>query len=363
MAEGKNMSAVHKDAAAGTLVRTAIDAPPADPVQDAYSTSKQVLGTKMLQAQINKIDADAATADVEKMKAENEREKLKAERQPQGPSQSDTVLAFLMARMEQTEASLAQARAQADAERQARLEQTLLTLKEEREELRATIAQQTPNNPMMAAVDTLEQAKKLVETVTPQVPQVDPTPSSAHVAAIQFEIEKFRILAEQAAERERRQDAKESREWQLKYDLELKKLEREEARADSQAQSMDRFMTQQLPQILPLVKDFMGVVVTGMGQAAPAAAGMQVQIKEAPAGAKALECNNCGSTIHYREGAEKVLCQVCGAVYTENGQEAPRAPAPNGHANGGNAFAAVPSRSPYSDLGIPELDDLGNATS
>jgi len=155
--------------------------------------------------------------------------------------------------------------------------------------------------------DQVQEAKELVSLLTPAEPVL---PAGAEDRALtafmlrsKLEEKQLDLKAQQMGwEREDRL-AIAHEELELKKQIAEEELRQKQSHYDQQ----DRFLTDTVPKILPLIEKIATTISSKSGNAAPQASPM-VLPSPLPEGVEAASCQVCGSVIYYRKGMTRVIC-------------------------------------------------------
>lgn len=306
MPTGLNSADLRARATVPTLRRNGSPAN-ADPLAEASRVTKEMVANRMMIHAVNaenaesvKAEAEAARAETEKLAAQIELHRLQetARGDGQGPDQWQT---FILEELKQTRQGLEEARGQVAQMQVSALMERLTMLEGELGRIRER-PQEAPRDTTALVTAAIQEARGLMEIVTPQGPATLPPADGAMVEAWKYraQLDHERWQVQHQADHEAR--------------MEKIKQDGETARADikarqDQAAITNRFFSETAPQLIPILKQ----VATGLlPHGAQAAASPQA----AAPGVIVGTCQNCGQPIYYRETWTGVICASCGEEHT-----------------------------------------------
>lgn len=298
------------------------DLPPAvDPVRGALETRREMLASRILEADVKEAETKAIDAGTAFLRARIEKEKV--ERELKGGDE-DQFRQWMMGQLEATQQRLAQAEQARQDEKAQALNERLVLLQNELAALRQA-SQQPAERPGALIREYLTEAKDVMALVAP--PPGPPPILTPDQATLEVWREKNRLEHEARQWAREDQRAIEERRLAQEGDLALRKLTIEEHHYGQ----VDRFINDSGPRIIAtltqMAERWLGGANGAGGAPAPVVAGAaQPQAPAVPAGAQAMPCQGCGATLLYREGWPGVICPSCGTEHVWK-DEAPEAPA------------------------------------
>lgn len=297
-----------------------------DPIDEAIDVGKRIAAQKMIQQSVSTVETDTMRAENEKLKAEIENQQLREAKQGQSGGGANQWQEYLMSQLTALQTQVAEAQ-KANAEAQmAVLNERSAMLRSEIDRLRGEKPE--ASNPFATAREAIEQARALVEVITPATTPPPPTAGNA-------ELEAWRIRAQndhelRMAELEFRKEEK-----QRELALNQQRLDRELALQEKSNDLRDRFFTDTMPKLMNGIKDILGnfaskgapVSEAGVAEVTPIRPDVVIPAAAPLApGIESINCQACGAEIRYRKEWKRVTCNQCCAEYGDV-PEAPATPA------------------------------------
>lgn len=314
---GKTVADIRQELSIGTLRKNpALGAE--DKIQEAMAFRREMAAMKIMDQSVSEMDTGAIQAENNRLKAEIEQKELK--RQTEGDKQKDSEWqGYLIQRMETLEKALAeQQQAMTEAQMNALREQ-LNMLAGELQRVQAQPNQ--PASPVAVLKQQIEEYKSLMEIVQPA--SAPPTRTDPSLAAW-----KLRAEFDQERWKQEREDRHTERIEEMRLQQSL--TERELALKEEHYNRMDRFMTDTAPKVLDTLRSVVQqFTAKNGGEVAPPPTVAAQVVPVLPADTQSLICSKCGTTVYYREGWPGVICNGCGTMYTEKGEDTSPRPSPD----------------------------------
>lgn len=330
MAETSKSAADFRAEAAVQGLRRNGTAPVIDPMDEAMSAARKRMAVSAMTQVASSGDADALRAENSRLEMQIERHQLEEKLKEIKPDQGGQWRDYLTETVSELRGQIGQMQ-----ERQAEAERAVLMDRMQMLEAELTrqreLSAAPPENPMSKVREHLEEARALVEYITPPSKEVAPPPgeSSAHLELRAWE---KRVEIDQERWRAEREDRHRERMAEIQADQNIRQqaLDLEREKVDR----LERGMTTTLPRLLDLGEKFLQRFALGGDAAAtapdvaPAAAGYAVP-PQVPPGTIVTPCQVCNYPVSYRAGWTSVKCPGCDSEYqlSSEGQSDPADPA------------------------------------
>ena len=319
-ASGKSVADLRQEFAIPTL-RKNPTTESVDPIEQAIEFKKKMVGLRMTDQTVAEMDASAMEAENRRLKVQLEQRELKRQAEGDDNKKDSELQVFLLNKIEGLEKTLAeQQQAISEAQMNALREQ-LGILSAALERVQAQASQ--PVNRMSVLKQELEEAKTLVELVQPiqqPPPGADPSLAAWKMRA-EFDQDRWKID---------REDKHSERLEELKLTNEIAKSEL--ALKQQHYEQTGRFFSDTGPKMVDALQEIIKQFLTKNGANVPPQVAGDVKPNIAatlPEGVVSLTCTKCGTTVYYRQGWPGVICNGCGALYTEGGDDPSKSASPD----------------------------------
>lgn len=287
-----------------------------DPIQEALQVRKQLVGNKLMEQAVNEADTEAIKAQNERLKAEIEAEQLREQKESR--TAGDKYVEYIMGEMKELREQLSETQRALNEQQTQAIAERYTLLKSEIERLQQQPREQT--NPYVAAAQTIQEARNLINAIAPTselpppVPATDPAIDAWMVKA-NHEQERWRVTNE-LAHRERLSEI------EGKLNIERERLEIERAHYEK----VDRFISDTAPKVVEIFAPIIHKIVLNTPAPPAAFAAMPQATPQATPQVPVMRCQQCPGTTFYASQQGGLICTQCGTEY-QIGAEAPPAPA------------------------------------
>jgi hypothetical protein len=297
---------------------------PKDPVEEALSVKRKVLGSRIIEQTVAEADTQALEAENKRLEQEIRREQLRAERQPQS-APSDQYMQLLTDQLNKLQDRLDDANMRASEAEKTVLGQRLDMITAEMQRLQS---QQPEKVDMVSQMrDNLETARALLEFFNPvsdPPPPAEPKGDSPELTA---------WMMRQKFEQQRWETERADRHALAMAQIEVDREDRTEKRRieEDRSKRMDRFLTDTAPKVVEVAAQVLQAFTNGKGlpMGVGAVAPQVAQEPQVAPGLQKAECESCHNVMVFNPTLPEVMCNMCGAVYQlgpqkENQSQAPQ---------------------------------------